>query len=70
MGEPADLNPEQLSFLRAAGMPRQEAIAADCFEGAVRVHLTLKENAVMRLRILPAERHTDDGYNYSYYCKE
>ena len=66
MGEPDNLNAEQLAFLRAAGQPAVETQAAP--DGNVR--LTLKKNAVLSLRALPAEPVSDDGYDYSYYCGE
>ena len=66
MGEPDNLNAEQLAFLRAAGQPAVETQAAP--DGNVR--LTLKKNAVLSLRVLPAEPVSDDGYDYSYYCGE
>ena len=70
MGEPADLSPEQLAFLRAAGQPAAETLEAEEKNGTVTVRLTLEKNALARLRILPAPRQTDAGYDYNYYCEE
>ncbi len=68
MGEPADLTEEQLAFLRAAGQPaRKVLIPAQCGDGA-KIELTLAPNALIRLRILPVEKCTDPGYEYSWYC--
>ena len=66
LGEPADLSDEQLIFLRAAGQPAVETLPAP--DG--RVSLTLGRNAVIGLRVLPADKQEDFGYDYSYYCKE
>ncbi len=65
MGEPASLGGEQLDALRRAGQPGVETRAAA--DG--RVCLTLRPNAVARLRLLPVKPETDPGYDYTYYCK-
>ena len=70
MGEPEDLSSEQLAFLRAAGQPAAEMPEAEMKDGAAVVHLTLNRNALVHLRILPTERRSDEGYDYSYYCEE
>ena len=70
MGEPEDLSSEQLAFLRAAGQPAAEMPEAERKDGAAVVHLTLNRNALVHLRILPTERRSDEGYDYSYYCEE
>ena len=66
MGEPADLTREQLDFLRAAGQPANETLTVE--NG--KVSLALAPNAVVRLRVLPLEKTTDPGYDYSWYCEE
>ena len=63
MGEPASLTKEQLAFLQAAGQPAPEAL--DAAEGTVR--LTLKKYDVARLRVLPATKTEEFGYDYNYY---
>ena len=63
MGEPASLTKEQLAFLQAAGQPVPEAL--DAAEGTVR--LTLKKYDVARLRVLPATKTEEFGYDYNYY---
>ncbi len=69
LGEPADLNEEQLSFLRAAGKPGETVLAPEKEKGGQKVTVTLKKNAVMRLRMVPVEKRPDYGYDYSYYCE-
>ena len=32
--------------------------------------LTLRKNAVLRLRVLPVRDRAEAGYDYSYYCEE
>ena len=34
------------------------------------VTLTLKPNALVRLRLIPVEKSSDPGYEYSWYCGE
>ena len=63
MGQPADLTAEQLAFLQAAAQPQVHVLPAP--EG--RVRLTLRHNAVVRLRVLPAPMTAEDGYDYGYY---
>ncbi len=70
MGQPTDLNAEQLAFLRAAGQPAREAAAPEQKGGAAVLSLRLPPNAVWRVRILPVRAECDDGYDYAYYCKE
>jgi len=70
MGEPADLNGEQLRFLRAAGQPQCGAIAVEQAEAGARVRLKMGKNALARLRVLPIAQTEDVGYDYSYYCGE
>lgn len=68
MGEPADLTEEQLAFLRAAGQPARSVLTPEpCGEG-VRVALKLAPNALVRLRLVPAPKSADPGYDYSWYC--
>jgi hypothetical protein len=38
-----------------------------CEEGE-KVTVTLTPNAVCRLRVLPVEKTSDPGYDYSWYC--
>ena len=68
MGEPADLTGEQLAFLRAAGQPARRAVTPEKDEAGVRVALTLRPNAVVRLRVIPVKPSSDSGYDYSWYC--
>ena len=70
MGEPADLNGEQLQFLRAAGTPRCTATAGEQAADGTKARLTLAPNAVARVKVLPVKRSSDPGYDYSYYCGE
>lgn len=70
MGHPAHLTQEQLQFLRAAGQPRQEAAPAETADGRADLSLTLRPNAVLRLRLLPAADQTDDGYDDAYYAED
>ena len=70
MGEPAELNGEQLAFLRAAGRPGLETGAVEPENGQALLSVILSANAVVRLRLLPAETSTDEGYEYKYYCGE
>ena len=63
MGEPESLTKEQLAFLRAAGQPIPETL--DAPEGTVK--LTLKKYDVARLRVLPATKTEEFGYDYNYY---
>ena len=69
MGEPADLTKEQLDFLRAAAQPARKVITPETENGKARVCLTLAPDAVVRLRLLPVEKTSDPGYDYSWYCK-
>ncbi|MBO4367640.1 MAG: xylan 1,4-beta-xylosidase [Clostridia bacterium] len=70
MGEPADLDPEQLAFLRAAGQPAAETLSAEVRDGIAVIRLELEKNALVHLRVLPVKRQRDEGYDYSYYCGE
>ena len=70
MGEPAHLTAEQTRILRAAGQPLLTSLPAEKTEAGVRVKITLKKNAVARLRLLPAPKQEDAGYDYGYYCQE
>ena len=70
MGEPADLNAEQLAFLRAAGQPARRVLEPEKKNEGAKVDLTLAPNAVVRLRLLPVEKSSDPGYDYGWYCKE
>ena len=70
MGEPADLTEEQLAFLRAAGQPARKAIAPEKTEEGAKITLTLAPNALVRLRLIPVEKSSDPGYEYSWYCGE
>ena len=70
MGEPAHLTAEQTRILRAAGQPLLTSLPAEKTEAGVRVKITLKKNAVARLRVLPAPKQEDPGYDYGYYCQE
>ena len=70
MGEPADLNAEQLAFLRGAGQPGRETLIPREENGGQALSLALSRNAVVRVRVLPAAAESDTGYDYSYYCKE
>ncbi len=70
MGEPADLNAEQLAFLRAAGQPARQVLEPEKKNEEAKVDLTLAPNAVVRLRLLPVEKSFDPGYDYGWYCKE
>ena len=70
MGEPADLTEEQLAFLRAAGQPARKVIVPEQREDGKAVTLTLKPNALVRLRLIPVEKSSDPGYEYSWYCGE
>ena len=69
MGEPKDLTGEQLTFLRASGNPGSRAFAPREENGCKAVSVTLKENAVARLRLVPAPTCDEPGYDYSYYCQ-
>ena len=66
MGEPEHLSAEQLAFLRASGRPAHETARAD----GGKIALTLRKNAVLRLRVLPVRDRAEAGYDYSYYCEE
>jgi len=68
MGEPADLTDEQLQFLRAAGTPRCAAVSHEQGQDGLKAKITLDLNAVARVKILPAARTSDTGYDYGYYC--
>ena len=70
MGEPADLNAEQLEFLRAAGQPAKKVLTPEKAENGQKLTLSLRPNALLRLRLLPVEKSSDRGYEYSWYCKE
>ena len=69
MGEPADLNAEQLAFLRAAANPGRAVLAPEDENGAKLLTVTLQKNGVSRLRLLPAEPCADTGYDYAYYTE-
>ncbi len=64
MGEPAFPTQEQLEFLRAAAQPQREIRPVR--DG--RISIVLKKNAVVRLRVMPAPKETDEGYEYEWYC--
>lgn len=70
MGEPADLDGEQLAFLRAAGQPARKVLMAEKDGESAAITLVLKPDAVARLRVSPVSRNSDPGYDYSWYCKE
>ncbi len=65
MGEPASLTENQLRFLRQAGTPlcRTQQIEYGAFS------LTLKENAVIRFTVSPANGEPDFGYEYGWYIE-
>ncbi len=67
MGEPADLTGEQLEFLKAAGQPAREALTPREEGENKALTLTLGKNAVIRLRLTPANECQDPGYDYAYY---
>jgi len=69
MGEPADLTGEQLAFLRAAGQSARRVLVPECCPEGMKVTLTLRPNALVRLRVIPVTRTTEPGYDYSWYCK-
>ena len=69
MGEPADLNREQLEFLRGAGQPARRVLQTEKKNAGTGVSLTLEPNAVARLKLLPIEKSSDPGYDYSWYCR-
>ena len=68
MGEPADLTGEQLDFLRAAGQPARSVLEPERTADGAAVSLVLAPDALFRLRVLPAEKSSDPGYDYSWYC--
>ncbi len=68
MGEPADLNKKQLEFLRGAGQPARRVLQTEKKNAGTGVSLTLAPNAVARLKLLPIEKSSDPGYDYSWYC--
>ena len=70
MGEPADLNKEQLQILRSAGQPAVTALKPEMTAEGALVRVKVKKNAVVRLRLLPAPKQEDAGYDYGYYCEE
>ncbi len=69
LGEPSDLNEEQIAFLRGAGQPARETMIPAEKDGVQHLSVTLTPNAVVRLKVLPAEEQRDMGYDYSYYCR-
>ncbi len=69
MGEPADLDEEQLSFLRAAGQPARRVLTAEKKNAGTGITLSLAPNALARLRVLPVTKTEDPGYDYSWYCE-
>ena len=69
MGEPADLNEEQLCFLRAAGQPLRRVLETKNEDAGAAVTLTLAPSALVRLRLLPVTKTTDPGYDYDWYTK-
>ena len=69
MGEPADLNREQLEFLRGAGQPARRVLQTEKKNAGIGVSLTLEPSAVARLKLLPIEKSSDPGYDYSWYCR-
>ena len=70
MGENADLTQEQLAFLRASAQPACETVAPVIENGMARINIALTENAVVRVRVIPAPVCDDDGYDYGYYCND
>ena len=68
MGEPADLTGEQLDFLRAAGQPARSVLEPERTADGAAVSLVLAPDALFRLRVLPAKKSSDPGYDYSWYC--
>ena len=65
MGEPASLTDGQLRFLRQAGQPLCETCQIE--DG--NIHLTLKENAVIRFVAHPVREVKDFGYDYNWYIQ-
>ncbi len=64
MGEPESLTEEQLSLLRSSARPGVST--PKIAEG--RISVTLKPNAVARLRVMPVSGAPDHGYDYDYYA--
>ena len=65
MGEPASLTDGQLRFLRQAGQPLCETCQLE--DG--NIHMTLRENAVIRFVAHPVREVKDFGYDYNWYIQ-
>ena len=65
MGEPASLTPEQTALLREAARPRVTALPLD--HGHFRI--TLRPDAVARVRVMYASGESDPGYDFDWYLR-
>lgn len=67
MGEPADLNAEQLTMLREAGQPESSCFTAKTENGMAKLHFTVRENGLVHFSAAPKKVCTDAGYDYEWY---
>ena len=67
MGEPASLSRDQEALLKAAAQP---VVESRVLHAGDKLNLTLKHNAVARVRVTRRTAESDAGYDYTYYRKE
>ena len=67
MGEPADLNKEQLTILRESAYPASGCVTAKEENGTAKLKLTVGVNGLIHFSTAPKKITTDYGYDYEWY---
>ena len=62
---PSHSPPSPISW---AGQPARSVLEPERTADGAAVSLVLAPDALFRLRVLPAEKSSDPGYDYSWYC--
>ena len=70
MGEPANLNDNQLALLKQVAQPVVTTQLLEANKEQVRFHVALDENAVVAFEIRPVRIRSDRGYDYERVMKE
>lgn len=70
MGEPANLNADQLALLKQVAQPVVTTQLIEVKEEQVQFHVALDENAVIAFEIRPIQIRSDRGYDYERVMKE
>ena len=67
MGEPANPTEEQMAILRDRAYPFTEDAGLRDENGSFHAVFRLKRDSVVRFRLIPVARETEDGYDYGFY---